>query len=94
MTRMSSTLRVPILVEMLRRMGFPADAARLDQVWRGLYDPQRFHSTKRALEAGRRYARRRSQAAEIKQVAAWQCTPTPAAGHRDSLSEGNFHPSS
>ena len=36
-------IRVLILVEMLRRMGFPAEAARLDQVWRGLYDPRQGH---------------------------------------------------
>ena len=36
-------LRVLILVEMLRRMGFAADAARLERVWRSLYDPGRFH---------------------------------------------------
>jgi hypothetical protein len=36
-------LRVLMLVEMLRRMGFNADAARLNRVWRTLYDPGRFH---------------------------------------------------
>jgi hypothetical protein len=36
-------LRVLLLVEMLRRMGFGADAARLDRVWRTLYNPRRFH---------------------------------------------------
>ena len=36
-------LRALMLVEMLRRMGFGADAARLDRVWRGLYDPRRLH---------------------------------------------------
>ena len=36
-------LRVLILVEMLRRMGFPADAARLGRVWRSLYDVRRFN---------------------------------------------------
>ena len=32
-------LRVLILTEMLRRMGFGPDAARLEQVWRKLFDP-------------------------------------------------------
>ncbi|MGB8840859.1 MAG: hypothetical protein WCC64_07285 [Aliidongia sp.] len=36
-------LRVLILTEMLRRMGFGADASRLERVWRNLYDPGRFH---------------------------------------------------
>lgn len=36
-------LRGLILIEMLRRMGFGSDAARLDRVWRTLYDPARFH---------------------------------------------------
>jgi hypothetical protein len=36
-------LRVLILAEMLRRMGFGAQAARLDRVWRRLYDARRFH---------------------------------------------------
>jgi hypothetical protein len=36
-------LRVLILVEMLRRMGFAADATRLERVWRSLYNPERFH---------------------------------------------------
>lgn len=36
-------LRVLLLVEMLRRMGFATDAARLDRVWRTLYNPRRFH---------------------------------------------------
>jgi hypothetical protein len=36
-------LRVLLLVEMLRRMGFGADAARLDRVWRTLYNPRKFH---------------------------------------------------
>lgn len=30
-------LRVPILAEMMRRMGFPADAAKAREVWRDLY---------------------------------------------------------
>jgi hypothetical protein len=36
-------LRVLILTEMLRRMGFAPDAAKLERVWRGLYNPDRFH---------------------------------------------------
>jgi len=36
-------LRVLFLAEMLRRMGFALHAARLERVWRTLYDPRRFH---------------------------------------------------
>ncbi|MFM0052531.1 hypothetical protein [Caballeronia grimmiae] len=36
-------LRMLIVAEMLRRMGFPGDAARVTTVWRTLYDPARFH---------------------------------------------------
>lgn len=36
-------LRVLLLTEMLRRMGFGIQAGRLEQVWRRLYDPSRFH---------------------------------------------------
>jgi hypothetical protein len=36
-------LRVLILAEMLRRMGFGTDAARLHQVWGKLYDPAHGH---------------------------------------------------
>jgi hypothetical protein len=36
-------LRILILAEMLRRMGFASDAARLSRVWRTLYDIKRFH---------------------------------------------------
>jgi hypothetical protein len=36
-------LRVPILAEMLRRMGFGDDAARAERVWRTLYDRRRGH---------------------------------------------------
>jgi hypothetical protein len=36
-------LRVLILVEMLRRMGFEDDARQLRGVWKKLYDPQRGH---------------------------------------------------
>ena len=36
-------IRVLILTEMLRRMGFAAEAARAERVWRGLYNPARGH---------------------------------------------------
>lgn len=36
-------LRVKILAEMLRRLGFGGDAARLNQVWDTLYRPERGH---------------------------------------------------
>lgn len=36
-------LRIQILAEMLRRMGFPGDAERLGRVWQQLYDPTQFH---------------------------------------------------
>jgi hypothetical protein len=36
-------LRVLILAEMLRRMGFGSQAARLERVWRRLYDVRHFH---------------------------------------------------
>ena len=36
-------LRVQILVEMLRRLGFRAHGERLGRAWRALYDPARFH---------------------------------------------------
>ena len=36
-------LRGLILAEMLRRMQFEAEAARLERVWRTLYDTRRFH---------------------------------------------------
>jgi len=36
-------LRGLILAEMLRRMGFAAEGARLERVWRTLYDTRRFH---------------------------------------------------
>jgi hypothetical protein len=42
-------LRILILVEMLRRMGFTADANRLKRVWDGLYNPRRFHRLPRSL---------------------------------------------
>ena len=50
-------LRVLILAEMLRRMGFGAQAAQLDRVWRRLYDTRRFHRLpQRLLEFRRRAA--------------------------------------
>ena len=36
-------LRILILVEMLRRMGFTASANRLRSIWQTLYNPRRFH---------------------------------------------------
>jgi hypothetical protein len=36
-------LRVPILAEMLRRMGFDDDAARAERIWRDLYGRRRGH---------------------------------------------------
>jgi hypothetical protein len=36
-------LRVMILAEMLRRMGFSDDAAKAERVWRALYSPRRGH---------------------------------------------------
>jgi hypothetical protein len=36
-------LRVLVLVEMLRRMGFAPQAARIECVWRRIYDTHRFH---------------------------------------------------
>jgi hypothetical protein len=39
----TSYLRVPIMAEMLRRMGFGQDAAELLGVWTGLYNPRRGH---------------------------------------------------
>ena len=36
-------VRVLILTEMMRRMGFAEEAARADKVWRQLYDPRRGH---------------------------------------------------
>jgi hypothetical protein len=35
--------RVLILVEMVKRMGFPDEAVRVERVWRTLYDPARGH---------------------------------------------------
>jgi hypothetical protein len=42
-------LRIFILVEMLRRMGFAGDAQRLAGVWASLYDPRRGHRLPRVL---------------------------------------------
>jgi hypothetical protein len=44
-------IRVLILTEMLRRMGFAAEAARAERVWRGLYNPARGHRLPPALLA-------------------------------------------
>jgi len=45
-------LRVLILVEMLRRMRFPREAAHLERVWTTLYDPARGHRLPAPLLAG------------------------------------------
>jgi len=45
-------LRVLILVEMLRRMRFPREAAHLKRVWTTLYDPARGHRLPAPLLAG------------------------------------------
>jgi hypothetical protein len=42
-------IRVLILTEMMRRMGFPEEARRADRVWRRLYDPARGHRLPPAL---------------------------------------------
>lgn len=42
-------LRVYLLAEMLRRMGFGSDATKLLRVWQGLYRPQRGHRIPAAL---------------------------------------------
>jgi hypothetical protein len=42
-------LRVLMLAEMLRRIGFAENAARLSRVWRTLYDPARGHRLPAAL---------------------------------------------
>jgi hypothetical protein len=42
-------LRVLVLAEMLRRLGFVRNAARLERVWRTLYDPSRGHRLPPAL---------------------------------------------
>jgi len=44
-------IRVLILAEMMRRMGFPAEALRARNVWRGLYDPRHGHRVPPALMA-------------------------------------------
>jgi hypothetical protein len=45
-------LRILILAEMLRRMGFGGHADRLRRVWQRLYDPSRFHRLPPRLLAG------------------------------------------
>ena len=48
-------LRAMILAEMLRRLGFESEAAKVRRVWRSLYDPARGHRIpKRLLENMRR----------------------------------------
>jgi hypothetical protein len=47
-------LRVFMLTEMLRRLAFPRSAARLEQIWRTLYDPSRFHRLPPQLLSGAR----------------------------------------
>jgi hypothetical protein len=49
-------LRVLILVEMLRRMGFAEDARELARVWRRLYDPRRGHRMPKVLLGAARRA--------------------------------------
>ncbi|WP_157033790.1 hypothetical protein [Belnapia moabensis] len=49
-------LRVPIMAEMLRRMGFAQDAAELTEVWTRLYNPRRGHRIPNALLATARQA--------------------------------------
>jgi hypothetical protein len=44
-------LRVLLLVEMLRRMGFAEDARELASVWKRLYDPRRGHRMPKVLLA-------------------------------------------
>lgn len=44
-------VRVLILVEMMQRMGFPAEALRARTIWRGLYDPSHGHRMPAALVA-------------------------------------------
>ena len=44
-------IRVVILAEMLRRMGFPEEAEKVSAVWRSLYNPERGHRLPPALYA-------------------------------------------
>jgi hypothetical protein len=44
-------LRILILVEMLRRMGFASESNRLSRVWHRLYNPRRFHRLPTSLLA-------------------------------------------
>jgi hypothetical protein len=44
-------IRVLLLGEMVRRMGFPEEAARIEKVWRELYNPKRGHRIPQALIA-------------------------------------------
>jgi hypothetical protein len=45
----TSYLRVLIMAEMLRRMGFEQDGATLSSVWKRLYDPRRGHRIPKIL---------------------------------------------
>jgi len=47
-------LRVLVLAEMLRRIGFVNDASKLIDVWTGLYDPRRGHRIPKLLSEARR----------------------------------------
>jgi hypothetical protein len=44
-------IRVLMLTEMMRRMGFPEEAAKAERVWRRMYDPARGHRMPPALLA-------------------------------------------
>ena len=44
-------IRVLLLGEMIRRMGFPEEAGKVERVWRRLYDPKRGHRIPAALVA-------------------------------------------
>lgn len=48
-------LRVQILAELLRRMGFRADAGKVNQVWTRLYDPRTGHRMPQRLLASARH---------------------------------------
>jgi hypothetical protein len=44
-------IRVLLIAEMMRRMGFPEEAAKIEKVWRRLYNPARGHRIPQALVA-------------------------------------------
>ena len=80
-------LRVFILAEMLRRMGFGDDAASAERVWRTLYDPRRGHripvrllQTGRPHDPGNRRRDRLSAAPQSGAACARRCHPLSAAG--------------